>query len=206
MVTKPPGGDAHADKAEAKKHRLNVINAASLGLMRQDDAAKALCITERQVRRLIKAYMEEGPEGLLRKGSDNIPHNATAPEIIDRVLELYRTTYYDFGPQLLSEVLEDDHGITLSRETLRRILIKAGLWKRKVRKPVHRRRRERRACVGDLVQMDTSIHKWLGEDGPVCSLITIIDDASSKIYTKLYPADSTLTNMDLTTSTSMAFL
>lgn len=45
-------------------------------------------------------------------------------------------------------------------ETLRRWMLSAGLWKKARQRKQHRRRRERRAHFGELVQMDGSFHDW----------------------------------------------
>jgi len=86
-----------------------------------------------------------------------------------------------------------DLGIRLSRETLRGMLIRDGHWKAKTQKvtEVHVWR-PRRSCRGELVQWDTSIHAWLGERGSdKMYLIALIDDATSKLYARLVPADTT---------------
>jgi hypothetical protein len=95
-----------------------------------------------------------------------------------KVLEAYRRRYPDFGPTLAVEKLETE-GLKVSVETLRRWLLAEGLWERKRHRDPHRSRRPRRSCLGELVQMDASIHDWLEGRGETVVLITMIDDATS---------------------------
>ncbi len=85
----------------------------------------------------------------------------------------------------------------ISRETLRGWMSECGLHQTKPRKVRLHRWRERRQCFGELVQMDTSEHDWLEGRGPKLYLITMIDDATSRLMARFYPSDSTLSNMDL---------
>jgi hypothetical protein len=85
----------------------------------------------------------------------------------------------------------------LSRETMRQLMIQAGLWKPKARRIEPHPWRQRRECCGELVQLDTSIHEWFEGRGEAAVLIAMIDDATSRVMMRFYPTDSTLTNMDL---------
>src|SRR5205823_196254 len=76
-------------------------------------------------------------------------------------------------------------------ETLRRWLLAEGLWQRRRCREVHRARRERRACFGELVQMDTSIHDWLEGRGETMVLTAMIDDATGKIAARFYSGETT---------------
>jgi transposase InsO family protein len=107
--------------------------------------------------------------------------------------------YRDFGPTLASEYLLRDLGVTVSRETLRQLLIRDGVWKASPRKvtEVHVWR-PRRSCRGELIQWDTSIHAWLEERGPAkMYLIALIDDATSTLFARFVPADSTGQHMQV---------
>ena len=108
-------------------------------------------------------------------------------------MKAVRERYRDFGPTLASEYLRKDLQINLSRETLRRLLIEAGLWQAK---PCQLREvhvwRPRRSCRGELVQWDTSVHAWLETRGPEkMYLIALIDDATSTLLARFVSADST---------------
>ncbi len=89
----------------------------------------------------------------------------------------YSKRYEDFGPTLASEKLEED-GYKIDHETLRRWLIKAGLWQNRRRRKNHRNWRERKAHFGEMVQMDGSHHAWFEERGKKCCLMNMVDDAT----------------------------
>ena len=68
--------------------------------------------------------------------------------------------YTGFGPTLAAEHLASEDRLEVHPETLRRWMLEEGLWKRARKRKPHRKRRERRAHFGELVQMDGSFHDW----------------------------------------------
>jgi hypothetical protein len=102
--------------------------------------------------------------------------------LVQRVIDLIYACYHDFGPTLAHEKLTEVHGIQLSRESVRQILITEGLWKaRRAKHASVHQMRERRACFGALVQIDGSDHDWFEGRGPRCSLLAYIDDATGQL-------------------------
>jgi hypothetical protein len=98
------------------------------------------------------------------------------------VLDLVRERYADFGPTLACEKLLERHEIALSKETLRKWMTEAGLWKsRRERRRQIFQPRSRRDCLGELVQIDGSHHWWFEDRGPKCALLVYIDDATGKL-------------------------
>jgi len=80
-------------------------------------------------------------------------------------------------------------------------MILAGLWMPHRQKPRHRAWRERRACIGMLVQVDGSVHAWVEERGPKYTLILFIDDATGRIlYGEFVKTEDTLTLMRVTST------
>jgi hypothetical protein len=72
-------------------------------------------------------------------------------------------------------------------------MITEGIWKpKKVKKLVVHQMRERRACLGELVQIDGSPHAWFEERGEKCNLLVFIDDATGRLM-ELYftPGETT---------------
>jgi len=106
---------------------------------------------------------------------------------------LIQTHYADYGPTLACEKLRERHGVSLSKETVRRIMIDAGFWvPRKQRPPKIHQPRNRRACLGELVQIDGSEHAWFEDRAPVCTLLVFVDDATSRLMQLLFvPTEST---------------
>jgi len=145
----------------------------------------------------VKRYEQQGDAGLVHRlrGQGS---NRKIPEVKrDIAMGRVRERYSDFGPTLAAEYLEKDSGVCLSRETLRRWMIEEGLWKARRRREPKRQRRPRRACFGELVQMDTSLHDWFEGRGEEAVLIAMIDDATSRVFARFFPTDSTETNLRL---------
>ena len=107
--------------------------------------------------------------------------------------EAYRTRYADFGVTLAHEKLVEYHGVVFSRETLRKAMITAQLWKPRHKKYVTLHQlRERRSCEGELVQLDGSPHDWFEGRAPKCTLLVFIDDATGKLkHLKFAVSEST---------------
>jgi hypothetical protein len=121
---------------------------------------------------------------------------STPEEVVKRVRELYEETYSGWNMTHFSEKLEGVHGIILSREKVRQILLEESARPRRNRRRKHRRWRARRGREGELVQMDASIHPWLGKDAEEVVLISAIDDATGKVlWAEFFPSDGTLENM-----------
>jgi hypothetical protein len=100
----------------------------------------------------------------------------------EQALALVRERYADFGPTFAHQKLTEEHALAFSVETLRGWMTAAGLW---VSRAQRARRsqppRPRRACLGELVQIDGSAHAWFEDRGPVCTLLVYVDDATSRL-------------------------
>nr|WP_315591681.1 ISNCY family transposase [uncultured Cupriavidus sp.] len=156
-------------------------------------AAEKLGISRRQVERLAQRYRQGGPQGLVSRRWGQPGHNQRPPGVEARVRGLIRDSYADFGPTLAAEKLRDRHGIDLAKETVRRIMIDAGFWvPRKLRPPKVHQPRNRRACLGELVQIDGSDHAWFEDRAPACTLLVYVDDATGRLMQLLFvPTEST---------------
>jgi hypothetical protein len=186
------------EMSQRDRDRLVVIRSVNEGRRLQVEAARVLGLTTRQVRRLQRRVRKEKDGGVIHKLRGRSSNNACSEEVKAKVLALYREDYGgDYGPTLFSEKLAEQHAIDLCPETLRHWLLAAGLWQRKRRRDPHRRRRERRACWGELLQTDGSHHAWLEDRGPRIVLCALIDDATSRIYARFYEAETTEAYFDL---------
>ena len=174
--------------------RLHVIRKVMEGTVTQRDAAGLISLTERQIRRIVKRIREEGDEGIRHK-SRGRPSKRKLP-FKERIVELYRERYPDFGPTLFTEKLQEREGITVSRETVRIWLIQEGEWKKHRKRKAHRQWRERKDHFGEMLQMDGSHHDWFEGRGPRCVLMAYIDDATGRVYARFYDYEGTIPAMD----------
>jgi transposase len=169
------------------QQRVAVMHEVAQGAIGAADAAALLGISERQVWRLLAAYRRAGATGLRHGNAGRQPAHALDPALRERVLGLARTTYQGCNHQQLSELLVEREGIALSRSSVRRILLDAGLVSpRGHAVPQHRQRRPRHPRAGMLVQIDASLHDWLEGRGPYLTLVAAIDDATNEVPAALF--------------------
>ena len=135
--------------------RLKVIEAIIEGRLKPAAAAQRLRLTTRQVHRLVLRYREDGPAGLTSRRRGQPSNRQLSPGLENPAISLIRRNYSDFGPTLAQEKLVECHGLKLAKETVRRIMVDAGMWvPRKQRPPKVYQPRNRRACCGELIQID----------------------------------------------------
>jgi predicted DNA-binding protein (UPF0251 family) len=156
--------------------RLEVMQRLSKKQMSQKEAGEILRVSTRQIKWLLKRCRKQGAAGLISKHLGRPAANRLSESMKKRALDLLRTKYRDFGPTLAHEKLVEKKKIILSVESLRKIMIEENLWRsRKLKKIVTHQLRERRACFGELVQIDGG-HRTIGLKGvqkPVCSWFSL---------------------------------
>jgi transposase len=145
-----------------EQKRLMVLNQIEQGVMIAGEAAAVLGLSLRHVRRILAAYRKEGAQALAHGNRGKKPQHTLDEELKKQVLELAQSTYAGCNNQHFTELLAEREGINLSRSTVRRILLGAGIRSpRKRRPPKHRSRRERYPKEGMLLQIDGSQDDWL---------------------------------------------
>lgn len=163
-------------------NRLEVMQKLDRKQMSQQEGGTILGLSARQIKRLLKAYRCEGVKGLISKQRGRASHNRLSNGTRQRVLDVLKSKYQGFGPTLAHEKLVEKEKLNLSRESVRKWVIEENLWKaRTAKKKVTHQLRERRACFGELVQIDGSPHDWFEGRAPECVLLVFIDDATGKI-------------------------
>jgi transposase len=178
-----------------ERRRLTVFSRVRERAISVAEAGRLLSLSERQARRLWKRYREKGDGGLIH-GLRGRGSNAGRGTEKLRVLALVREKYVNFSAAHAAEFLVKDK-IRVPRNTLWRWLKAAGLIVNARKVKPHRKRRERRSCVGALVQMDGSTHHWFGPEFKACVLFVMIDDASSRVFARFYASEDTATAFDL---------
>ena len=162
--------------------RLEVIQKVVAKRLNQKEAGAMLHLSVRQIKRLVRKYKKHGVAGLLSKHRGRKGNNCLTVEVKKRALDLLKGKYKGFGPTLAQEKLVEKENLKISVESVRQIMIVEELWKpRKVKKEVTHQLRERRACFGELAQIDGSPHAWFEERAPECVLLVFIDDATGKL-------------------------
>ena len=162
--------------------RLQLMTRIAERRLTRRRAAERLGLSERPVRRLSRAFARAGAAGLASRRRGRPSNRRLADATRAQALALLRERYADFGPTFAHQKLTEEHHLVFSVETLRGWMIAAGLW---VPRTQRARRsyppRPRRACLGELVQIDGSAHAWFEGRGPVCTLLVYVDDATSRL-------------------------
>jgi transposase len=187
--------------SQKDRERLKVLHAVRKRHITQKQAGKELGVTARWVRELLRRRKARGDRAMVH-GLRGKRSNRRLPEAMKaRAVKLFREQpqarqWHDYGPTLAAEELAGEHGLKVGKETLRKWVREAGLWKaRRARvERVHQWRR-RRARWGELLQWDTSTHDWLEGRGERLYLIALLDDATSQAAACFVEHDSTEENL-----------
>ncbi|MBI3630889.1 MAG: ISNCY family transposase [Candidatus Sungbacteria bacterium] len=180
--------------------RLKTIQAVSDGNLKPRLAAQRLDLTTRQVQRLVNQYRIDGAAGLISRKRDRPGNRQLMPGIGALALGIIRERYADFGPTLACEKLRECHDLKISKETVRKLMTVVGLWiPRHQRPPKIYQPRNRRPCLGELIQIDGSDHRWFEDRAPACTVLVFVDDATSRLlYLHFTFSESTFSYFEAT--------
>lgn len=180
--------------------RVEVMKRIDEKRLRQKEAAEMLGVSERHIRRLLRAYRQAGERGLISKRRGQPSNNRLKVEVKQVAMDLLHSRYADFGPTLAHEKLVEVHKLKLGKESVRQLMIAAGRWKvRRKKRPAVHQMHQRRSCRGELVQIDGSPHAWFEERGPKCNLLVYIDDATGELMELFFtPSESTFSYFEAT--------
>jgi len=170
-----------------EQRRAMILTGVIEGRLTAVQAAELMTLSERQERRLRRAFLEQGPAALVHGNRGRKPAHTLDAGLREEVVTLAEGLYNGCNDQHFTELLAEREGISLSRSSVRRIRRAAGLRSpRRRRAPRHRARRERMPQAGMLLQFDGSRHQWLGPDGPWLTLVGAIDDATGDVPSALF--------------------
>ena len=179
-----------------ERDRLEVLGRVKRGELTVVAAAGLLGLSLRQARRVWKRFKADGSQGLVHRLRGRSSNRRFPEDFRAQVIKRHQERYPDFGPTFACEKLAEE-GLALSPDTLVAFLKERHLWVRRRRHGKHRRRRERRACLGSMVQMDGSHHDWFEGRAKPCVLMVVIDDATNRTYARFYPAETTEAAFDV---------
>jgi transposase len=168
--------------SQKELQRVKVIENAVGGRLSVGEASRLLQLSERQVQRLKRRYQPDSIAWVHHGNRGRPMPWAFSPPQKQLILTLARGKYAGFNDSHLAQQLNCEENLTVSRETVRRILRGAKLaspQKRRARK--YRSRRVPRPRLGMMVLTDASRHDWLEGRGPQLTLVGFQDDATSQI-------------------------
>ena len=167
---------------QQEQARIQALNCVLEHQLPVAQAAEIMGVSERHTKRLLAAYRKHGAAALAHGNRGRRPHNVVPEAAAADVVKLASNGYAGANHSHLTELLREREGIDLSRPTVRRILVKAGIGSpRSRRSQQHRFRRRRMPQEGMLLQIDGSQHPWLEDRGPKLTLLIAVDDATGTV-------------------------
>lgn len=162
-----------------EQQRAQLLTRLVTGELSVSEVVQLAGLSERQVWRLKRGFMERGPAALVHANRGRASGRRIDDTLRARIVELAGSDYDGANDSYLTELLAEREGIVVSRVMVRRILRAAGRPSARPRRsPKHRSRRERMPQAGLLLQLDGSRHDWLEGRGPWLTLVGAIDDAT----------------------------
>lgn len=172
-------------------NRLKVLESLTQKEMTVRSASEALGLSERQIYRIKSRYSNQGADGIIHRSRGKPSNRGYSIELKNEVIRLYRKYYKDFGPTFFTEKLQEYHNVKLDHETVRRYLRANGEITATRRSRGHRKKRERKSAIGEMLQFDGSPHDWFEGRGEACSLLHAVDDASGRVYLRFAKSENT---------------
>lgn len=179
-----------------ERKRLVVMEQVEKQTMTLAEGAKVMGVSYRQAKRVRARYQINGDAGLVHLGRGRPGRRGKSAPFRAKVLTRYCKRYADFGPTLAAEHLREE-GLALDHETLRRWLVEKGLWAPGRPRRGHRAWRERRECLGQMVQMDGSHHDWFEGRRDKAVLMVMVDDATNRTYAQFFEGETTRASYDV---------
>lgn len=180
-----------------ERERLKIMAGVAAAAVTLIAASGLMGVTYRQAKRIWRRYQDEGDAGLVHRLRGRPSARRKPAQLRAQVLALCEEPRYEgFGPTLLAEQLLKAR-LVVDHETLRRWRMAPGQHQVKQRKQPHRDWRERKACFGEMVQLDGSHHDWFEGRRPKCLLMVMVDDATNRMYCQFFEAETTRASYDV---------
>jgi hypothetical protein len=165
--------------------RSGILARVKAGELLVKDAGVLMRVSGRQAKRLWGRYRKHGAASLKHGNAGRVSNRRRPEKERKKILRKVQEKYSGFGPTLAAEHLWSEDGLAVHPETLRRWMLSTGQWVKARKRKQHRKRRERRAHFGELVQMDGSFHDWYETRAPKGCLMNMVDDATSVVEARL---------------------
>lgn len=182
--------------SQKERKRVGLLASVKAGELSLVEAAEVLGLGYRQTKRVWRRYEREGDAGLVHRLRGKPGQRRKPPDLRAQILARYAARYADFGPTLAAEYLAQE-GLAVDHETLRRWLLAENKRTVRRRRQRHRQWRERKPCLGAMVQLDGSHHDWFeGRRGP-CVLMVMVDDATNRLRAQFFEEETTRASYDV---------
>jgi transposase len=146
-------------------------------------AAEVLGISARNMRRWKVKFETAGLEGVVDgRTRGHASSRRVRRAELEQLLALYARRYTGVNVRHFCAIARREHGLAWSYSFVRQALQVAGLVKKRRPRGRHRLRRPPRACFGEMLHLDGSLHAWLAlrPQQRQC-LIVVVDDATRRL-------------------------
>ena len=181
--------------SKKERRRLSVMSAVKTKELSLVQASEVMGVSYRQAKRIWKRYVRRGDAGLVHRSRGRPGSRRKEPLQRQKIVRRYRQRYADFGPTLAAEYLSKE-GLAVDHETLRRWLLEQGLWSLSRGRQKHRQWRERKPCLGQMVQLDGSQHDWFEGRREKAVLMVMVDDATNRTHARFSEEETTQASYD----------
>jgi len=179
-----------------ERQRVGIMASVKADELNLVEAAEVLGLGCRQVKRVWARYDREGDAGLVHRLRGKPGQRRKPPDLRAKILARYEERYGDFGPTLAAEYLAKE-GLVVDHETLRRWLLAEQKRTVRRRRQRHRQWRERKPCLGAMVQLDGSHHDWFEGRRGKCVLMVMVDDATNRVWAQFFAEETTHASYDV---------
>jgi len=182
--------------SQPERVRLVVMQQVKEQELTVAEACEVLGLSYRQTKRVWRRYRLDGDRGLVHGLRGKPGQRAKPAKLKTRILARYEERYPDFGPTLAAEYLAAE-GMVVDHETLRRWRLAQGKPMMRRRRQRHRQWRERKPCLGAMVQLDGSQHDWFEGRRGRCVLMVMVDDATNRVWAQFFEEETTHASFDM---------
>jgi transposase len=166
---------------KCEKNRAEILHRVTQGSMTVPEAAKLLALSRRQVQRLLRSFRTDGPVALQHKARGQPSNNRTEPTVRIFATQLLEEKYAGFGPTLAAEKLAKEHGLKISRETLRKWMQDSGIGVSRKQRRIRGQPLTCRKYYGELILIYSFQNIWYKDRNSPRRLLVFMDDATSKV-------------------------
>jgi transposase len=168
--------------------RYPLVVLVEQGRLSQEEAAREMGLSTRQVRRVLKRYRESGQRLESLAYQRRHPAWNALPDSTKEEIRRSRREYPHWSAPAIAEALAATEGVVVHRATVHQLL------RGETGNPLPRHRRPARRfemrAFGELWQMDTTVGAWLEGYRRVCVVVILDDYSRAVLAAGVFPTDS----------------
>ncbi|MBN1797760.1 MAG: helix-turn-helix domain-containing protein [Spirochaetales bacterium] len=161
-------------------HRSRVLEMVDQNSITLKEASQLINLSYRHLRRLYQRYKQKGYSGLIHGLHGRTSNRKIKENIHNNILTYYKKNFPGCCPTQAAQKLSC-LGYAVSRETLKRWLLKAGIWSQKQKQSANRSNRNSNMNFGETILLFSRTADWLGKKIDESCLLSLVDKATGTI-------------------------